>query len=276
MTAERKSIDLNADLGEGYGAWRMGDDAAMLEIVTSANVACGFHAGDPDIMAQTFGLARARGVAIGAHVAFPDLAGFGRREMAMSAREIERMVAYQIGAAQALAACAGHQITHVKAHGALAHVAGRDAAVADALARATRAVDPSLTLLAMALSEQTRAAERADLRVAHEIFADRAYRDDASLAPRGEAGAVIDDVDVAISRACEMLRDGAIATGGGKRLATPIDSVCVHGDTPGAVVMARRLRAALMAEGYALRAFAGKPEPPGPSDRASPDARTNG
>jgi UPF0271 protein len=255
MTDVRHSIDLNADLGEGFGAWRMGDDAAMLDVVTSANVACGFHAGDPDIMARTFALARDKRVAIGAHVAFPDLAGFGRREMAMTPKEIERAVAYQIGAAQAMAAYAGHRVTHVKAHGALAHVAGRDADAAQAVAQATRAVDSSLTLLAMALSEQTRAAERAGLRVAHEVFADRAYRDDASLKPRGEAGAVIEDVDMAIIRVRDMLNEGAIVAASGKRLATPIDSICVHGDTPGAVAMTRRLRAALEAEGFVLRAF---------------------
>lgn len=256
MAMTHYSIDLNADLGEGFGAWRMGDDAAMLGVVTSANVACGFHAGDPDIMAGTFALARENGVAIGAHVAFPDLAGFGRREMALTPEEIARAVAYQIGAAQAIAAYAGHRLTHVKAHGALAHLAGRDTAVADSLAAAIRAVAPNLILLAMALSEQTRAAARVGLRVAHEIFADRAYRDDASLQPRGEAGAVIDDVDQAIARVREMLRESAIVTASGKRLATPIDSICVHSDTQNAVNMARRLRETLEADGCAMRAFA--------------------
>jgi 5-oxoprolinase (ATP-hydrolysing) subunit A len=255
MNIAAKAIDLNADLGEGFGPWRMGDDAAMLEMVTSANVACGFHAGDPDIMAATFALARATGVAAGAHVAFPDLAGFGRRVMAMTPVEIERAVAYQIGAAQALAAYAGHRITYVKAHGALANIAERDAAVADALARATRAVDPTLKLLAIALSEQTRAGARAGLDVAHEIFADRAYLDDGRLQPRSAPGAVITDADAAIGRVCEMLRESALITVTGKRLPTRIDSVCVHGDTPHAVEMARRLRAALTEEGYRLRAF---------------------
>lgn len=257
MTNPSSAIDINADLGEGFGQWRMGDDASMLEVATSANVACGFHAGDPDIMATTFALARDKGVAVGAHVAFPDLAGFGRRALAMTPAEIERAVAYQIGAAQGLAAHVGHRVTHVKAHGALANIAERDAAVADALARATRAVDPSLTLLAIALSEQTRAGERAGLKVAHEIFADRAYVDDGRLQPRGEAGAVISDAETAIRRVRVMLEERAIVTNGGKRLPTPIDSICVHGDTPHAASMARRLRAALEAEGYRLRAFAG-------------------
>jgi 5-oxoprolinase (ATP-hydrolysing) subunit A len=255
MTEAAKPIDLNADLGEGFGPWRMGDDAAMLEVVTSANVACGFHAGDPDIMARTFALAREKGVTVGAHVGFPDLAGFGRRPMAMTPKEIEHAVAYQIGAAQALAAFGGHRLTYVKAHGALANAAERDAGVADALARATRAVDPSLTLLAIALSEQTRAGVRAGLRVAHEVFADRAYLDDARLQPRGEPGAVITDCDTAIARLREMLSARALVTTTGRRLPTKIDSICVHGDTAHAVEMARRLRASLTQEGYQLRSF---------------------
>lgn len=255
MSAGARGIDLNADLGEGFGPWKMGDDAAMLDVVTSANVACGFHAGDPDIMATTFALARARGVAVGAHVGFPDLAGFGRRPISMTASEIERAVAYQLGAAQALATLSGHRIAYVKAHGALANLAETDAAVADALARATRAVDPSLTLLAIALSEQTRAGARAGLRVAHEIFADRAYRDDATLQPRAQAGAVITDPETAIARVRQMLAEGALTTITGKRLPTPIDSICVHGDTAQAVEMARRLRAALEQDGFHLRPF---------------------
>lgn len=252
-----RRIDLNADLGEGFGPWRMGDDAAMLGLVTSANVACGFHAGDPDIMAATFARAREKGVAVGAHVGFPDLAGFGRRPMAMTPGEIERAVAYQIGAAQALAALSGHRVSYVKAHGALANIAEREAVVADALARATRAVDPALVLLAIACSEQVRAGARAGLKVAHEIFADRAYVDDGSLQPRGQPGAVIVDAGTAIVRVRDMLAGGALITVSGKRLTTPIDSVCVHGDTAHAVEMARALREGLQAEGYELRAFAG-------------------
>lgn len=250
------AIDLNADLGEGFGQWRMGDDEAMLDVVTSANVACGFHAGDPDMMAKTFALAREKGVAVGAHVAFPDLAGFGRRALPLSPPEIERAVAYQLGAALALARFSGHKITYVKAHGALANLAEADANAADALARAVAAVDRSLALLAIARSEQTRAGRAAGLDVAHEIFADRAYTDDGRLAPRSEAGAVITDVDEACARVRVMLSEGAIITLSGKRLKTPIDSICVHGDTPHAVEMARRLRAALANDGVSVRAFA--------------------
>jgi len=255
MTGDSRLIDLNADLGEGFGPWRMGDDAAMLGVVTSASVACGFHAGDPDIMARTFALSLERGVAVGAHVSFPDLVGFGRRAVAMTPKEIEHAVAYQIGAAQAVAAYAGHKVTYVKAHGALANIAERDKGVAEALALATRAVDPSLTLLAIALSEQTHAGQRAGLKVAHEIFADRSYTEEGRLQPRKEPGAVIVDTDEAIARIRKMLTEGALLTMGGARLPTPIDSICVHGDTPHAVEMARRLRAALETDGFALRPF---------------------
>ncbi|MEF3368116.1 5-oxoprolinase subunit PxpA [Methylocystis sp. 9N] len=258
MTSNAPIIDLNADLGEGFGLWRMGDDDAMLDIVTSANVACGFHAGDPDIMATTFARAKEKGVAVGAHVAFPDLAGFGRRALPMSAQEIERTVAYQLGAAQALAVLVGHRIGYVKAHGALANIAERDADVAGAIARATRAVDPSLTLLAIALSEQGRAGERAGLKVAHEVFADRAYMDDGTLQPRGQAGAVIEDVERAAARMRDMLANKGLRTASGKLLPTSIDSICVHGDAPLAVALARRLREGLEQEGWRLRAFAGE------------------
>lgn len=255
MTAYPASIDLNADLGEGFGPWRMGDDAALLGLVTSANVACGFHAGDPDIMTRVLMQAREAGVAVGAHVAFPDLAGFGRRILPMSAAEIARAVAYQIGAAQALATFAGHRLSHVKAHGALANLAEHDAAVADAIAGATRAVDPSLTLLAIARSEQTRAGERAGLRVAHEIFADRAYANDGRLRARALPGAVIHDVDAVIARVRQMLATQALVTIDGELLPTPIDSICVHGDTPQAVALAQALRQALEKDGVALRPF---------------------
>jgi UPF0271 protein len=250
------NIDLNADLGEGFGVWRMGDDAAMLGVVTSANIACGFHAGDPDIMARSFEAAKAAGVAVGAHVAFPDLAGFGRRAFELSPEEIEHAVAYQLGAAQALARWAGHQIGYVKAHGALANLAEGDLKVAGAIARAVAKVDASLTLLAIARSAQAQAGARAKLRVAHEIFADRAYTEEGRLAPRAEQGAVIHDVALIVARVTRMLEHGALLTRSGALLSTKIDSVCVHGDTPRAVEIARELRAALEAAGWRLRPFA--------------------
>jgi len=250
-----RSIDLNADLGEGFGLWRMGDDDAMLGLVTSANIACGFHAGDPEIMAKSFRAAKAAGVAVGAHVSFPDLAGFGRRALSMSPSEIEHAVAYQIGAAQALARVAQHEIAYVKAHGALANLAERDAKVAQAIAQAVAKVDPKLTLLAIARSEQGPAAAKAGLKVAQEIFADRAYAEDGSLAPRGEAGAVLHDSGLIVARVLTMLEEGAIVTGSGARLPTRIDSICVHGDTPGAVAIARELRGALEAAGWRLQSL---------------------
>lgn len=250
------TIDLNADLGEGFGAWRMGDDDAMFGLVSSASIACGFHAGDPNIMARCFAAAKTRGVAVGAHVAFPDLAGFGRRALPLSPLEIERVVAYQLGAAQALARYVGHQVTFVKAHGALANLAERDVEIADAIARAVAGVDASLTLLAIARSEQVGAGLRAGLRVAAEIFADRAYTREGRLAPRSEAGAVIDDIPTVVARVTKMLEARALLTQDGALAPTPIQSICVHGDTPQAVAMARALRTALEGAGWRLAAFA--------------------
>lgn len=251
-----KTIDLNSDLGEGYGAYRCGDDEAMLSIVTSANVACGLHAGDPEIMAQTFAFARERGVAVGAHPGFPDLWGFGRRRIPFSAAEIERLVAYQIGAAAALAALSGHRLTFVKTHGALANIAAEERRVADAIARAVRAVDPSLGVLAIALSEQVAAGEAAGLTVYEEIFADRGYDDAGHLIARGKPGAMIEDADIAAERVLSMIEEGAIITAKGARLATPIASVCVHGDSAHAVATARRIRAKLEEAGVTLAPFA--------------------
>jgi UPF0271 protein len=249
------SVDLNADLGEGFGAYSMGDDAAMLAVVTSANVACGFHAGDPDIMARTFALARERGVAIGAHPGFPDIAGFGRRRLPFSAAEIERLVAYQVGAALGVTAYAGHRITYVKAHGALANLACEERPVADAVARAVKAVDPGLALLAIALSEQVPAAEAAGLDAVQEVYADRGYDERGQLIPRGTAGALIDDVEAGADRALAMVTEGAIITASGARLHTEIRSVCVHGDSDHAVTMARTVRLKFDAAGVTLAAF---------------------
>ena len=255
MEAQR-CIDLNADLGEGFGVWRLTDDDAMLKIVTSASIACGFHAGDPETMARCFAAAKANGVTVGAHVAFPDLSGFGRRVLPMTPPEIERTVAYQLGAAQALARYADYRISFVKAHGALANLAESDAKIADAIAGAVARVDPALTLLAIARSEQVSAGARAGLRVVEEAFADRAYTEEGRLAPRRDAGAVIEDIAAVVSRVKRMLEAGALLTQGGALLPTPIRSVCVHGDTLQAVAMARALRAALEAEGYSLAPFA--------------------
>jgi UPF0271 protein len=242
-------IDINSDLGEGFGRYRCGDDGALLGIVTSANVACGFHAGDPEIMAHTFKVAKANGVAVGAHCGFPDLWGFGRRAIPFSTGEIERLVAYQIGAAQALASYAGHRITHVNAHGTLANLAETDTAIADAVARAIFAVDRNLAALAIARSEQVRAAERAGLRVFSQVYADRAYTEQGTLVPRSQPGAVIHDAAQAAARVVAMVEAGALITVSGAKLKTPIDSVCVHGDSPDAIATARTVRQKLKAAG---------------------------
>lgn len=249
-------IDLNADLGEGFGPWRLGNDAALLDIVTSANVACGFHAGDPDIMVETAAAARMRGVAIGAHPGFFDLRGFGRNRIQESPRRIERDIAYQIGALQACAALAGARVTHVKAHGALANLSNEDEAMAAALARAVAGVDPRLVLVVMPGLAAERAAERAGLSVVREIYADRAYAEDGTLALRGTPGAVIHDAEEAAARVVRMVGEGAVLTLGGQRFPVAIDTVCVHGDNPEALAMAQAVRAGLEGAGYRLRPFA--------------------
>ncbi|MET3415061.1 5-oxoprolinase subunit PxpA [Methylobacterium sp. 1030] len=249
------SVDLNADLAEGFGAYACGDDEAMLDVVTSANVACGLHAGDPEIMVRAFKLAKTKGVAVGAHPGFPDLWGFGRRRIPFSPGEIERLVAYQIGAAQALANYAGHRVTYVKTHGALGNVAAEDRTVADAVARAVRAVDRDLRLLANTLTVQVSAGETAGLEVVQEIFADRGYAEDGRLIPRGEPGALITAADEAAERVLSMITAGAIVTASGRRLPTPIQSVCVHGDSAHAIDTARAVRARLEGAGVAVIPF---------------------
>jgi 5-oxoprolinase (ATP-hydrolysing) subunit A len=250
-----RSIDLNCDCGEGFGAYRIGDDAAMLDIVTSINVACGFHAGDPHIMAQTFKAATAKGVAIGAHPGFPDLWGFGRRRLPFTLCEIERIVAYQIGAASALAALAGARLGHVKPHGALSNIAAGEEEVARAIARSVKAVDQHLILFAPAGTKLETEALAQGLRVAREIYADRAYTEAGLLVERSCLGAVLKDADEAAERAAAMVLEGAIITVSGKRLATAIDSICVHGDTPNAVAMARAVRNRLERAAITLAPF---------------------
>lgn len=252
-------VDINSDMGEGFGPYRLGDDAAILDIVSSANIACGFHAGDPEIMAATFALAKEKGVAVGAHPGFADLWGFGRRVIPHTPGEIERLVAYQIGAAQALSTYAGHPIRYVKAHGALGNLTQTDRAVAEAVTRAVKAVDPRLICLVIALGEQARVAPEAGLTIKAEIFADRAYTDEGVLVSRKLDGAVIHDADKAADRVVRMVTHGAIETVTGKMIETPIDSICVHSDTPAAVTIAARVRAGLERAGVAIRAFSAPP-----------------
>jgi UPF0271 protein len=246
-------IDLNSDLGESFGAWSLGNDRELLKAITSANVACGFHAGDPGVMRETVRLAKAAGVAVGAHPGFPDLVGFGRRNMAATPREVEDFVLYQVGALAALAAAEGVALQHVKAHGALYNMAVRDRALADAIARAVAACDASLILFGLPGSELLRAGEAAGLRVAAEGFADRAYEPDGSLTPRDRPGAVIHDVAAVVSRAVRMAREGLITATDGRDIAIRVDTICTHGDTPGAHELTRRIREGLEHAGIAVR-----------------------
>lgn len=250
-------VDLNCDMGEGFGPWRMGDDGAMLDIVTSANVACGWHAGDPGIMFRTAEAARAKGVAIGAHPGFGDLWGFGRRIIrGDSVADIERMIAYQIGAMQALATLAGHKVTYVKVHGALNNMANEDNDLALALARGIKGVGPSLVNVCMPGLCMERASEAIGLAVAREAYADRAYEDDGSLTSRKNPGAVLHDPEAAAERVLRMVQDRAIVTMTGKRIPVGIDTICVHGDEPTAVAMAKAVRARLEANGVTIAPFA--------------------
>jgi UPF0271 protein len=250
------TIDLNCDLGEGFGAWDMGDDAAMIDLATSVNVACGFHAGDADIMRRTVELAKARGVSVGAHPGYRDLHGFGRRAFpGMKAHEIENLVAYQIGALQAIATAAGHKVTHVKAHGALSNVACEDDMTARAIASAIRAVDPNLIFVVLANSRLVLAGEAANLALVHEVFADRAYEDDGSLVSRRKPGAVLHGAREIAERVVRMVQDGAVVSVSGKVIKMRTDTVCIHGDTAGAVDIARGVRQALQDAGIDVAPF---------------------
>ncbi|MCK8464968.1 LamB/YcsF family protein [Aliiroseovarius sp. S1339] len=254
-----QTIDLNADMGEGFGAWAMGDDAALLDIVTSANVACGLHAGDWDVMAATMKNAVANGVGIGAHPGFPDLHGFGRRRMDLPHVTLQNLVRYQLGAAQAMASAAGGQVRHLKLHGAMANMAAEDIDMARACYEAALTIAPDLIIMVLAGTAQHDAAHALGCATACEIFADRAYNDDATLVDRSLPGAVIHDPKKAGARMVEMIREGAIITESGKRITTRIDTICLHGDTPSAVALAAEVRRALQDGGVTLARFNGRP-----------------
>ena len=247
-------IDLNGDVGESFGAYEIGHDAALIPVLTSANVACGFHAGDPGVMRATVVLAREHGTAVGAHPGFPDLAGFGRREMKATAREVEDLVAYQIGALAGIAAAQSVRLTHVKPHGALYNMAAKDDALADAIARATASVDRSLMVFGLPGSKALDAARRHGLRAVSEAFADRAYRADGTLVPRSDAGAVIDDADAVVARAVMIARERVVVAADGSRVPIEVETICVHGDTPGAAILAARIRRALGEAGIQVKA----------------------
>ncbi len=245
-------IDLNSDLGEAFGAWPMGQDAQLMPLVSSANVACGFHAGDPATMRATVRLARAHGVAVGAHPGFPDLVGFGRREMQVRPAEVEDFVLYQIGALSAIAHSEGVKLQHVKAHGALYNMACRDEALAEAIAAAVAAFDPSLVLFGLPGSALLQAGLDAGLPVAAEAFADRAYLPDGSLAPRSQPGSVIHEVDTVVARAVTMVTESTVVATDGARLAFEADTLCLHGDTPGAATLAAAIRRGLEDAGVTI------------------------
>ena len=248
-------VDLNADVGESFGAYTLGNDAALMASITSANIAAGFHAGDPSVLRATIRLARAHGVAIGAHPGFPDLAGFGRRELHVTPQEAEDFILYQIAAVAGVAAAEGAGLAHVKAHGALFNMAARDRALADALARAVGAFDRSLRLFAPPDSEMADAARALGLSVAIEVFADRGYEPDGRLMSRRKTGAVIHDVNLVVARAVGLVADRTIVAQDGSRLPVDADTICIHGDTPGSDRLAAAVRAGLEAKGIAVKAM---------------------
>lgn len=244
--------DLNSDIGEGYGDWSKGDDAALMEVITSANIACGFHAGDPDVMAETMRLAVANGVGIGAHPGFADLKGFGRRRLALSHEEIANMVTYQLGAAQAMARAAGGEVRHLKLHGALSNMASEDADLARVCYEAALKVQPDIVIMVLAATAMEQVVRELDCAWAGEIFADRAYKDNATLVDRSQPGAVLHDPEAITTRILAMLQEGAIIAESGKRIPCKIDTICVHGDTAGALAMTTGLRSGLEAAGVEI------------------------
>ena len=251
------SVDLNADLAEGFGIWTLGDDDAMLDIVTSANLACGFHAGNPVGLARTCRAAAARGVRIGAQVGYFDLAGFGRRRIEVAPEELSADVIYQIGALQALARAAGTTLGYVKPHGALYNTIVTDSDQARAVAEAVHANDPTLPVLGLSGSVFFTEARRLGLRTVAEAFADRAYQPDGQLVPRSDAGAVLTDPAQITERVLSMVKTGTVTAIDGSVVAIEVESVCVHGDSPGAVEIAGAIRDRLLAEGIELEAFTG-------------------
>lgn len=249
-------VDLNADLGESFGAWRLGDDSALLDIVTSANIACGFHAGDPLTIRRACAFAAARGIVIGAQVSYRDLAGFGRREMIVPTHELEAEILYQISALDGIAKAEGSRVRYVKPHGALYNRAVWDTEQASCIVAAVRAFDASLPVLTLPGSAVATAAAEAGLSVVAEAFADRAYNDDATLVSRSVPGSVLIDPDVVAARAASLARTRTLTSVTGRELRVTARSLCIHGDTPGAVRLARAVRTALEQAGVTLAPFA--------------------
>ena len=248
-------IDLNADLGESFGVYTLGDDDALLHFVTSASIACGFHAGDPGTMARAVEACLMHGVALGAHPGLPDLVGFGRRAMAVTPAEVRDLVTYQVGALAAFAAREGQRLQHVKPHGALYAMAEDDPTIAAAIAQAVRAVDADLILMGLSEGRLVAAGRGLGLRVAQEVFADRSYAPDGTLTPRAQPGAVLHDPEQVSTRTVRLAREGKIAATDGSDLTLTADTVCLHGDSPGAALLADSVRRALEAEGVAVRSL---------------------
>ena len=248
-------IDINSDVGESFGAYTIGHDAGLMKSITSANIAAGFHGGDPSVLRETIRQAKAHGVAVGAHPGFPDLVGFGRRELHVTPKEAEDFVLYQIAAVAGVAAAEGVTVQHVKPHGALFNMAVRNAELSAAIARAVALVDRSLILFGLPGSEILEAGRAAGLRVAAEVFADRAYEPDGSLASRRKPGSVIHDPEVVVARAVRMVKDRSVVAIDGSVVALEADTMCVHGDTPGSDELAAKIRAGLEASGVTVKAI---------------------
>jgi UPF0271 protein len=247
-------IDINCDMGESYGAWKMGDDAAVMPYISSANIACGFHGGDPATIRATVKLAVEHGVAVGAHPSLPDLQGFGRRAMKISPQDMYDLVLYQAGAVEAFARAAGVRLHHVKCHGALYNMAANDDALSEAMARAVKDLGSGVILYALSNSAMMRTAQKQGVRVAGEVFADRGYADDGTLAPRGRPGAMIEDANLAAARALEMVEKRYVTSLSGKPIPVSPDTLCVHGDQPGAVGFAKAIRKLFAERGVAVAA----------------------
>lgn len=249
-----RTLDLNCDMGESFGAWKMGDDRAIMPLITSANVACGFHAGDPSTIRATVRLAVDHGVAVGAHPSYPDLQGFGRRAMQISAQECYDLVVYQAGAVEAFARAAGAPLHHVKIHGMLYNVAAKDEGLADAIARATKELGGGVMLYALSGSLMMEAAQRHGVRAVGEVFADRSYQGDGTLTPRGQPGAMITDEAASVAQVLMMVEQGKLRSLDGVEVPVEAGTLCLHGDQPGAIRFAQALRVAFKERGIALRA----------------------
>ena len=251
-------IDLNCDLGESFGAYKIGMDEEVLGYISSANVACGWHAGDSMVMEKTVKLAKKNNVAIGAHPGFPDLVGFGRRNLNASPAEVKTYIKYQLGALYGFAKAEGVKIQHVKPHGALYNMAAKDEKLAMAIAEAIKEVDDTLIFMGLANSEMIKAGEKIGLKVANEVFADRAYNDDGTLVARTLPGAVIHDKDVAINRVIRMVKEGKVESINGKDVEINVQSICIHGDNPEALVFSKNIREALVNEGVEITSLGGE------------------